>query len=76
MGPSVVAPGHRCTNNPEVLLLMLVAALLVFQSVVRNVGDLDRGRICCLDCLGSFPSNIEIFLKVLLNLNGFDTVPI
>lgn len=44
--------------------------------MVRNVGDLDRGYICCLNCLGSFPSNTEIFLKVLLNLNGFDTVPI
>lgn len=32
MGPSVVAPGHRCTNSLEVLLLMLVAALLVFEA--------------------------------------------
>lgn len=73
-GPSVVAPGHRCTNSPEVVLLVLlvlVAALLVFQAGCVNVSDLGRGQICCLD---SFPSNISSENK--LNPNGFNSGPV
>lgn len=65
-GPSIVAPGHRCTNSPEVVLLVLVAVLLVFQAGCVNLSDLGRGQICCLD---SLPSDISSENK--LNLNGF-----
>lgn len=70
-GPSVVAPGHRCTNSPEVVLLVLVAVLLVFQAGCVNTSGLGRGQICCLDSLP-----FDISSKNKLNLKGFKSGPV